>query len=63
LIFVDLLDFGELKYQDSSAWQISTTQDIFTATFGAYWNFGTLKRNSHMVISGITDATNYSPVF
>ena len=63
LIFIDLMDFGEITYQDSPKWQGSTTQDIFTATFGAYWNFGTLKRNANGVISSITDATNYSPVY
>ncbi|KKL78891.1 hypothetical protein LCGC14_2020270 [marine sediment metagenome] len=54
---------GELSYEDSPRWQLSTTQDIYTATFGAYWNFGTTKRNANGVISGITDTTNYSPVF
>ena len=63
LIFIDLMDFGELTYQDSPRWQLSTTQDVYTATFGVYWNFGTLKRNAHGVISGITDTTNFSPVF
>jgi hypothetical protein len=63
LIFVDLMDFGELSYQDSPKWSLSTTQDIFTASFGTYWNFGTTKRLANGVISGITDATNYSPVF
>lgn len=62
LIFIDLLDFNELTYQDSPRWQLSTSQDVYTATFGVYWNFGTLKRNAHGVISGITDSTNYSPV-
>ena len=63
LIFIDLMDFGELTYQDSPRWQLSTSQDVYTATFGAYWNFGTLKRNAHGVISGITDTTNFSPVY
>ncbi len=63
LIFIDLMDFGELSYEDSPRWQLSTVQDIYTATFGAYWNFGTTKRNANGVISGITDTTNYSPIF
>jgi len=63
LLWVDLMDFGELSYEDSPTWQLSTTQDKYTATFGTYWNFGALMRNTHGVISGITDSTNYSPVF
>jgi hypothetical protein len=63
LLWVDLMDWGELGYNDSPQWLPSTTQDKYTATFGTYWNFGTTKRNAHGVISSITDATNYSPVY
>lgn len=63
LLWVDLQDFGELSYEDSPTWQLSTTQDKYVSTFGAYWNFGALLRNTHGVITGITDSTNYSPVF
>jgi len=63
LLWVDLQDFGELSYEDSPTWQLSTTQDKYTATFGTYWNFGALMRNTHGVISSITDSTNYSPVY
>jgi hypothetical protein len=63
LIFIDLMDFGMLSYQDSPKWMPSTTQDIYTGTYGAYWNIGTLVRNTHGVITGITDSTNFSPVY
>ena len=63
VIFIDLLEFGQLSYQDSPRWMPSTTQDKYTATFGAYWNVGLLLRNTHGVITGITDNTNFSPVF
>lgn len=60
-VFIDLMDFGKIGYQDAPKWRPSYTQDGFEAIFGAYWNFGALVRNSHGVISGITDTVNYSP--
>lgn len=63
LIFVDLMDFGELSYQDAPTWSRSTDRDAWEAAYGAYWNFGVTRRHSHGVISGITDTVNYSPVF
>jgi hypothetical protein len=62
-IFIDLMDFGEVSFQDSPQWQRSSTRDGFDAAFASYWNYGTLLRNAHGVISGITDTVNYSPVF
>jgi hypothetical protein len=61
-VFIDLMEFGKVGYQDSPKWRPSSTQDAFEAMFASYWNFGALVRNSHGVISGITDTVNYSPV-
>lgn len=61
-IFIDLMDFGKLGYQDSPKWRPATNRDGFEAIFGSYWNYGVTVRNSHGVISGITDTVNYSPV-
>jgi len=62
-IFVDLMDFGQLSYQDSPRWQRATNRDAYEAVFATYWNYGITKRNSMGVLSGITDTTNYSPVY
>lgn len=62
-VFIDLMDFGKLSYQDSPQWQRATNQDAYEAVMGTYWNYGCYIRASHGVISGITDSTNYSPVF
>jgi hypothetical protein len=61
-VFIDLMDFGKIGYQDAPKWRPSYTQDGFEAIFASYWNYGALVRNSHGVISGITDTVNYSPV-
>lgn len=61
-VFIDLMSFGKVGYQDSPKWRPSYTQDGFEAIFASYWNYGALVRNSHGVISGITDTVNYSPV-
>lgn len=62
-IFVDLLDFGEISFQDSPRWRLAQNQDAFEAIFASYWNYGTLVRTANGAISGITDTVNYSPVF
>ena len=62
-VFVDLMDFGKVSLQDSPKWQRSATKDAFQAVFGSYWNYGLYKRASMGVISSITDATNYSPIY
>lgn len=62
-VFIDLMDFGEISFQDAPKWQRMTNRDAWEAVFAAYWNYGALARNSHGVISGITDTVNYSPVF
>lgn len=62
-VFIDLMDFGKVGYQDSPRWRPASTQDGFEAIFASYWNYGVSVRQSHGVISGITDSVNYSPVF
>jgi hypothetical protein len=62
-VFIDLMDFGKVGYQDSPRWRPAQLQDGFDAIFGAYWNYGVSVRQSHGVISGITDSVNYSPIF
>lgn len=62
-VFIDLMDFGKFAMQDAPEWQRVANFDRWEAVFGAYWNYGALVRNSHGVISGITDTVNYSPVF
>lgn len=62
-VFIDLMDFGEISFQDAPKWQRMSNRDAWEAVFAAYWNYGALARLSHGCISGITDTTNYSPVF
>ena len=62
-VFIDLMDFGELSFQDAPKWQRAANFDRWEAVFAAYWNYGALSRISHGVISGITDSVNFSPVF
>jgi hypothetical protein len=62
-IFIDLLDFGQRSFQDAPRWKQASKRDAYEATYAAYWNYGVTQRNSQGVISGITDATNYSPVY
>ena len=61
--FVDLMDFGEISFQDAPKWQRVSNRDAWEAVFASYWNYGVLNRLSQRVISGITDTVNYSPVF
>lgn len=61
--FIDLMDFGELSFQDAPKWQRAANFDRWEAVFASYWNYGALSRISHGVISGITDTVNFSPVF
>ncbi len=62
-VFIDLMDFAKLSYQDSPKWQRAVNRDAFEAVFAAYWNYGALLRASHGVISGIVDTVNFSPIF
>ena len=62
-VFVDLMDFGKLSFQDSPQWRMAQNQDAYEAVFGSYWNYGAYIRASHGVISGITDTVSYSPVY
>lgn len=63
LIFVDLMDFGKLSYEDSPTWRPAANQDGFEAVYATYMGFGCTRRNTQGVISGITDTVNYSPVY
>ena len=60
---VDLMDFQKLSYEDSPEWQRATGRDGYESAMGVYWNYGVVRRNSHGVISSITDTVNYSPVY
>lgn len=62
-VFVDLMKFGVLKYQDSPSWRLAATRDGFEQVHGVYANYGVTLRHSHGVISGITDTVNYSPIY
>lgn len=62
-VFVDLMDFGKLSFQDSPQWRMAQNQDAYEAVFGSYWNYGAYIRSSHGVISGITDSVSYAPVY
>lgn len=62
-IMVDLMDFQKLSVEDAPEWQRSGNRDGWEALMGVYWNYGCVRRNSHGVISGITDTNNFSPVF
>jgi len=62
-VFIDLMDFGEISFQDAPKWQRVSNRDAWEAVFAAYWNYGALNRLSHGVISGIVDSINYSPIF
>jgi hypothetical protein len=62
-IFVDLMDFGKLSYQDAPQWSRASGRDAWEAVFATYWNYGVTRRNTQGVLSGITDTVNYSPVY
>lgn len=63
LVFVDLMDFGQLSYKDSPVWTRAADQDSFESAYATYWGMGLLNRVSQGVISGISDTTSYAPVF
>lgn len=62
-IMVDLMDFGAVSYEDSPEWSRAVGRDGYESLRGVYWNWGVTRRNSHGCISGITDSTNFSPVY
>lgn len=62
-IFIDLMDWGEISFQDAPRWQRASNRDAWEASFASYWNYGATIRSSHGVIHSITDTVNYSPVF
>lgn len=62
-LFIDLMDFGKLSFQDAPQWQRAADRDAWEAVFATYWNYGVTNRASHGLIHSITDTVNYSPVF
>jgi len=62
-VFIDLMDFGEVSFQDAPKWQRAANFDRWEAAFASYWNYGVSSRISQGVISGINDTVNFSPVF
>lgn len=62
-LFIDLMDFGQLSFQDAPQWQRAADRDAWEAVFATYWNYGVTQRSSHGLIHGVTDTVNYSPVF
>jgi hypothetical protein len=62
-IFIDLMDWGELSFQDAPTWQRHPNRDAWNMASASYWNYGCTLRSSHGVIHGITDTVNYSPIF
>lgn len=63
LVYIDLKDFDPVKYDDSPTWNKANRRDHFEMTFGTYMNMGTYLRAVHGVITGISDPTNFSPVY
>jgi hypothetical protein len=62
LTWVDLLDWVKLSYEGAGPWRWITDQDAYELSFGSYWNFGALQRNSHGSIVGYTDPTRFTYV-
>jgi hypothetical protein len=62
LTWVDLLDWGELRYENSGPWRFVVNQDAYEVNFGTYWNFGGLSRNAHGIFTGYSDTTRFSHV-
>lgn len=62
-VFIDLMEFGKISFQDAPQWQRAQNQDAWEAIMASYWNFGCYIRASHGVITGISDSVNYSPVY
>lgn len=60
LTWVDLLDWVKLSYEGAGPWRWIQGQDAYELSFGSYWNFGCLNRNSHGAITGYVDPTRFS---
>jgi hypothetical protein len=61
-VFVDLMDWGARRFNDAPKWKQQADADAYEATFASYENYGATMRNSHGVISGITDTVRYDPI-
>lgn len=62
-VFIDLMAWGEMRYQDAPSWQRARNRDAWEVGFASYWNYGLTMRSTHGVIHGIPDTVNYSPEF
>lgn len=62
LTWIDLMDWQKLVFEGSGPWRFISGRDAYEVTYGAYWNFGALQRNSHGIITGYTDTSRYDHV-
>ncbi|GEM_PF-1000490 len=62
LTWVDLLDWVKLSYEGAGPWRWIQDQDGYELSFGSYWNFGGLQRNTHGSIVGYNDPTRFTHV-
>lgn len=62
LTWVDLMDWVKISFEDAGPWRFIAGRDAYEVTFGAYWNFGGLQRNSHGIITGYDDADRFTHV-
>ena len=62
LTWIDLMDWQKIVFEGSGPWRFISGRDAYEVTYGAYWNFGALQRNSHGVITGFADTARYDHV-
>lgn len=62
LFWVDLQDWVKLSFEGAGPWRFIAGRDAYEVNFGAYWNFGTLQRNAHGMITGYTDTARYDHI-
>lgn len=62
LTWVDLMDWQKLVFEGSGPWRFIAGRDAYEVTYGSYWNFGALQRNSHGTITGYADTNRYDHV-
>ena len=59
LSWVDRQDWVKLQYEDSGPWRFLAGRDAYEVNFGSYWNTAVIQRNSHAILTGITDTVRY----
>lgn len=62
LTWVDRMDWKKISFEGQGPWRFISGRDAYEVTYGAYWNFGALQRNSLGVITGYTDTRRYDMV-